>query len=190
MKIAIIGGIGSGKSEVLKIAREMGLNCFSADEVNEELLHDAAYINKIKEAFPTAVKSGAVDKTVLAAEIYSNPEKRKKLNSIAHPEIMKRLLSKSEGLENCVIELPLMLESGAKDYFNEIILVSSPVRIRLKHLNGRGMPTSRALKIMNVQPKEHRLKKFATRVIKNNGTLDGLRASAKAILEQILQSQI
>jgi dephospho-CoA kinase len=187
MKIAVIGGIGSGKSEVLKVAREMGVECFSADEINEELLHDASYVNKLKEEFPFAVKCGTVDKSALAAEVFSNVEKRKRLNSIAHPEIMKRLMLKTEGLETFVVELPLMLESGASDYFDETVLVSSPVLIRLKHLNGRGMPTSRALKIMGVQPKERKLKKIATRIIKNDGTLEGLKTSAKAVFEQILQ---
>lgn len=38
MRIAIIGGIGSGKSEVMKIAKERGFFCISADEINAELL--------------------------------------------------------------------------------------------------------------------------------------------------------
>ena len=40
MKIAVIGGIGSGKSEVMKVAKEMGITCLSADEINDALLHE------------------------------------------------------------------------------------------------------------------------------------------------------
>lgn len=55
MRIAIIGGIGSGKSEVLKIAKERGFFCISADEINSELLKTPSYIQKFKRLFPTAV---------------------------------------------------------------------------------------------------------------------------------------
>lgn len=51
MRIAIIGGIGSGKSEVLKIAKERGFFCISADEINSELLKTPSYIQKFKRRF-------------------------------------------------------------------------------------------------------------------------------------------
>ena len=49
MRIAIIGGIGSGKSEVMKIAKEAGFECVSADEINAELLRTPSYIAKIEK---------------------------------------------------------------------------------------------------------------------------------------------
>lgn len=52
MRIAIIGGIGSGKSEVMKIAKERGFFCISADEINSELLKTPSYIQKFKRRFP------------------------------------------------------------------------------------------------------------------------------------------
>ncbi|MEG2541428.1 MAG: dephospho-CoA kinase, partial [Clostridia bacterium] len=91
MRIAVIGGVGSGKSEVLNVARAMDIVCLSADEINAEMLTDSSYIKKIAEAFPNAVKDGKVDKGELATEIFSSHAKRQKLNSIAHPEIMKRI---------------------------------------------------------------------------------------------------
>ena len=47
MRIAVIGGIGSGKSEVLAVAREMGVCCLSADEINRELLADEGYASAL-----------------------------------------------------------------------------------------------------------------------------------------------
>lgn len=51
MRVAIIGGIGSGKSEVLKIAKEKGFFCLSADEINANLLVSPSYIAKSRRRF-------------------------------------------------------------------------------------------------------------------------------------------
>ena len=91
MNIALIGGIGSGKSEVLKVAREMGIAALSADEINAGLLKSPEYIEKIAAAFPGCVVCGVVDKARLASEVFSDKGKREKLNSIAHPEIARKV---------------------------------------------------------------------------------------------------
>ena len=72
MNIALIGGIGSGKSEVLKVAREMGIAALSADEINAGLLKSPEYIEKIAAAFPGCVVCGVVDKARLASEVFSD----------------------------------------------------------------------------------------------------------------------
>ena len=57
MKIAIIGGIGSGKSAVLSIIKEMGYETLSADEINAEMLKDPEYQAKLEGLFPGVVKN-------------------------------------------------------------------------------------------------------------------------------------
>ena len=121
MNIALIGGIGSGKSEVLKVAREMGIAALSADEINAGLLKSPEYIEKIAAAFPGCVVCGVVDKARLASEVFSDKGKREKLNSIAHPEIARKVAECKES--PLVVELPLVLESGMAGMFDEIILV-------------------------------------------------------------------
>lgn len=70
MRIAVIGGIGSGKSEVMKIAKERGFFCLSADEINDELLKTPSYIQKIATLFPSVVSNGVVDKGALLSLIH------------------------------------------------------------------------------------------------------------------------
>ena len=57
MKIAVVGGIGSGKSEVVKAVQEMGIATLSADEINSELLVTPSYVRNIQQLFPSAVKT-------------------------------------------------------------------------------------------------------------------------------------
>lgn len=180
MNIAIIGGIGSGKSEVLKVAREMGLACLSADEINAELLRSPYYVEKLAARFPECVVCGVVDKARLSALVFSDKESRLALNALAHPEIAARIAAcKSDPL---VVELPLVLESGMKDMFDEIILVTAPRRARLKRLQGRGLAPKRAKAIMRVQLPTFMLRRIATRTVENTGTLDNLREAARNVL--------
>ncbi len=180
MNIAIIGGIGSGKSEVLKVAREMGIAALSADEINAELLKSPDYIAKISERFPDCVVCGVVDKKRLASQVFSDKEKLKALNGIAHPEIAKKVAQCTAN--PLVVELPLVLESGMAGMFDEIILVTAPKRERYKRLCKRGVALARARAIIRVQAPEYKLRKIATRIIENTDSLERLRESAKNVL--------
>ena len=170
MKVAVIGGIGTGKSEVLKVAREMGLACLSADEINAELLSDPEYVAKLAERFP---------------EVFSDRKSRLALNAIAHPEIAKRIAACDA--DPLVVELPLMLESGIADTFDEVILVTAPRRLRLERLQKRGVSLPRAKAVMRVQLPVFMLRRVATRTILNTGSLDELRASARDLLRLLCE---
>lgn len=183
MRVAIIGGIGSGKSEVLKIAKEKGFFCLSADEINSNLLVSPSYIAKIAAAFPTVVKDGTVDKKALASIVFADSAQLATLNSIAHPEIAKVINDCREGL--VAAELPIVLESVIGG-FDEILFVSTPYQTRLKRLKGRGLDTEQAKTRMRAQVKPSTLKKIATYTVDNSGSLDDLRVNAGKIFDEIL----
>lgn len=183
MKIAIIGGIGSGKSEVLKVAKQKGAFCASADEINALLLRTPEYVEKLAKAFPDVVCDGIVDKQKLASAVFSDKSKRELLDSIAHPEIMRRIYDCDK--DPYVVEIPLILKSGAIDYFDEIVLVSTPLLTRLKRLKGRGMSIRQALSRMRTQPSERKLKKIATVTIDNSGSKEELYVTANAVFDAL-----
>lgn len=183
MKIAVIGGIGSGKSEVCKVANELGFKVVSADEINKEMLQDKVYLKKLELEFPKAFYHGKLDKQVLANEVFSDKEKRLALNGIAHPEIAKRILSYED--ENLVVELPLILESGCASAFEKSLLVDTKFFLRLKRLKGRGVPYNSAIKIMKAQAPISELRNIATEVITNNGHITELREKAKKYFENL-----
>lgn len=188
MKIAVIGGIGSGKSEVMKVAKEMGITCLSADEINDALLHEPVYISKIASRFPECVAHGVVDKPKLASVVFSDEKKRRALNGIAHPEIARRIAECDA--DPLAVELPLALESGMATAFDEVILVSAPKSLRLKRLERRGVPEARANAVMRVQVPEKELEKIATVILFNDGSLSALRAEAKAAFEKALGKRL
>lgn len=185
MRIAIIGGIGSGKSEVMKIAKEAGFECVSADEINAELLRTPSYIAKIALQFPAVVKDGAVDKKTLASIVFADEGKRQILNSIAHPEIMAKI--RAFDAPHVAVELPLYIEGGERD-FDEVVLVKTPMCLRIKRLEKRGLAKKDAIARKKSQPSDRTLKKYATRVLHNGGSIEKLKKRALRTFDDILKN--
>lgn len=184
MRIAVIGGIGSGKSEVMKIAKERGFFCLSADEINAELLKTPSYIQKLAALFPSVVSNGVVDKGALAKIVFSDQKERKKLNALAHPEIMRVI---SECKESpLAVELPLFIEGGDES-FDEIVYVRAPLFKRIARLKkGRGMSVKQAVSRIRSQVPSAVLRAKATMIVDNSRSLSALQARANKTFNQIL----
>ncbi len=124
-KIAITGGIGSGKSSVLHILGEMGYPIFSCDEIYREIIDIPEYIQKIESIFPECIVDGKIDRKILSKTVFQNKEMLTKLNSIAHPLIMQRLLERmnESASETVFAEVPLLFEGNYENLFDKIIVV-------------------------------------------------------------------
>ena len=123
-KIAITGGIGSGKSAVCRILKERGYPVFSCDEINRTLLSEKSYLDGLCALFPACVKDGKLNKAALSALVFSDKEALKTLNAYAHPRIAERLRRDMEGAEKtCFAEVPLLFESGMTKRFDCAIVV-------------------------------------------------------------------
>ena len=123
-KIAITGGIGSGKSAVCRILKERGYPVFSCDEINRTLLSEKSYLDGLCALFPACVKDGKLNKTALSALVFSDKEALKTLNAYAHPRIAKRLRREMEGArKTCFAEVPLLFESSMTKQFDGAIVV-------------------------------------------------------------------
>ena len=112
--------------------------------------------------------------------MFSDKKKREALNAVAHPEIAKKVAECNA--DPLVVELPLVLESGMATMFDEIILVVTPRRLRMKRLEQRGIEPARAKAIMRAQKPIYSLRRVATRTIDNSGTLDNLREASRNLL--------
>ena len=124
IKIAVTGGIGSGKSSVTKIIREKGFPVFSCDEINKQLLTKKDYINRIEKIFPEAVEGEKIINSRLAEIVFSDETALKKLNSVSHPLIMNELNRQMNSRKGLVFaEVPLLFEGGYEDLFHKIIVV-------------------------------------------------------------------
>ena len=123
-KIAVTGGIGSGKSAVCRILKERGYPVFSCDEINRTLLSEKSYLDGLCALFPACVKDGKLNKAALSALVFSDKEALRTLNAYAHPRITERLQREMEGArKTCFAEVPLLFESGMAKQFDCAIVV-------------------------------------------------------------------
>lgn len=133
-KIAITGGIGSGKSTVSKILKELGFSVYSCDEIYKEIIESPEYIQQMKELFPQVIIENRIDKQKLAELVFLNEQHRKELNAVAHPLIMKTLLKSMENTDNTLVfaEVPLLFEEKLEHYFDEIWVVLRDFNARVE----------------------------------------------------------
>ena len=186
MKIAVVGGIGSGKSEVMKKVASMGAATLSADEINASLLTSPDYVASLQSLFPTAVKDGVVDKHALAEIVFADETARKALNALAHPLILKKIREDSRG--PLVVEVPLILESGARELFDVVVFVKTPLEKRINMLQtSRGMAREDVLARINAQADESAYFKIADYTISNDSNLEDLYAKTQDLFEFLLK---
>ena len=185
MKVAVTGGIGAGKSEFMRAVKELGIRTYSADEINAELLRDKRYIEKLSAAFPLAVKDGKVDKAALREEVFSDDEKRKTLNALAHPKIRRKI---EEITGDAVIEVPLLFESGMTDLFDRVIVVTAGEDVRINRIvSTRNISKDLAKNIIKNQASDDERIKRADYVAINDGTRKDLYEQAKNIIKRIFE---
>lgn len=187
MKICVIGGIGTGKSTFIDVAKDLGIKCLSADEINANLLETPSYIEKVKSVFPNVIENEKVNKKALADIVFNNEQERIKLNGIAHPAIMNEIYNSKE--DPLVVELPLFLESNSDDYFDSIVLIHTPILKRINRLKTRGLTFIESYKRISSQVKEKELKRVCTKVIDNSGTLEDFKEKVKKYLEVLISTE-
>ena len=193
-KIAITGGIGSGKSTVSNILKDKGYPVYSCDEIYAELVNSKEYIDEIKKAFPSAIKQGEIDKKCLAEIIFSDKQKRTQLNKIAHPLIMQTLLARMNENDSQIVfaEVPLLLEGNFENLFDKTIVVLRNREERIRSICNRdGIPPEKAEERINAQfdydaiESKNRLQKLGAIFIENIGDVSALKNSVNVALKSL-----
>ena len=182
--VGLTGGIGSGKSTVAGLLVGRGAVLIDADEVAREVVEPGrpAYA-KVVGRFGGGVVAadGSLDRSVIAAIVFDDPESLAELNAIVHPdvraEIANRLASLSGSEHVVVVDIPLLVEDGGPDPYGlaGVIVVDAPRDLVLERLvNLRRTDRSDAeARIASQASRSERIAR-ADFVIMNTGTLEEL----------------
>ena len=186
-KIAVTGGLGSGKSAFCAVLRKMGFPVFSCDEINRELWTDEAYRHALADAFPDCLTNGAVDRTKLSAKVFSDERARDALNALSHPQIMHRLIGRMEACSGPVFaEVPLLYEGGYEGLFDAVIALHRDKEARIAAVKTRdGLSADQALARMRGQFDPERLVQKRCLIVENDGGLDALSEKAAEALRTL-----
>ena len=169
--IAITGGIGSGKSTVSKIIKDLGYPVFSADEVYKNLMKNKDFVKKIYNGLGIESNSYNFDKSLISSKVFNDKEMLKKLNEITHPEVMNELIKLSKEKGGVVFnEVPLLFESNCQDKFDKVIVISRNREDRIKSVIKRSNLTAEEVESrMNAQVDYDNMDLSKYIVIKNDG---------------------
>lgn len=187
IKIAVTGGICSGKSTVVKIIEEQGFPVISCDEIYSELLKDTGFVNLLDEEFGNIKNAdGTLNKSKLSEIVFYDYNKLQKLNSITHPEIMKRAMQQMSGSGMHFCEVPLLFEGGFEQLFDNAIIVLRDKEKRAEQLIQRnGINENQALLRINSQFDYDKCEFIKYYVIHNDDNLLKLKNNTVKLLDKI-----
>lgn len=194
-KIAITGGIASGKSLVERLFREKGAATLDTDKVVHGVLeNNKEIISAIQKLFEggewgVVCSDGRLDRKKIGKIVFSDKEKLKALENIIHPEvkhIVEAFFVENSDKELVVVSVPLLFESGMEKMFDYVVAVAANDELRLQRLiNDRGMTKEDALKRMSAQNFGKEKLEKADFVLENNGTAEELRSAVDKVFEKI-----
>lgn len=187
--VALTGGIATGKSTVSRLLRESGFRMIDADEVAHEIINDQA--EAIAAHFGDRfVVNGVVDRKALGALVFSNPEKRKVLESLLHPLIYERIKADAAKLDKCaepyIVDIPLYYEGG-RYAIDKVVVVYATKEQQLQRLMERdAYSKEEALSRIDTQIDIEDKRDNASFVIDNSGNLKQLAFETQRVKEEII----
>lgn len=199
-RIGLTGGIGAGKSTLAAHFEERGAFVIDYDELSAKVTsRGSEALGRIVDEFgPEAIaKDGSFNRPWIAEQIFRDPALRDKLNSIIHPSVFA-LAANAENawLEHpthvypdwkvVVHDIPLLVESGQKDYFDVIIDVEAPPRVRMHRLvRTRGLSLAQAASRIDAQASSQSRRDVAHYVIDSTQSIEQMFDYADRILKTI-----
>jgi dephospho-CoA kinase len=193
LRIGLTGGIGSGKSTVAGIFEVLGIPVSYADEEAKALMNeDKGLQGEIISHFgPGAYTNGRLNRSWLAAQVFSDPEKLELLNSIVHPVTLRAgeewmKLWESAGAPYAIREAALIFESRAGQQLDLVIGVDAPATLRIDRTMKRdNSAREKVIQRMSNQLDEELKMKLCDFVIRNDGQ-EALLPQVLALHERLL----
>lgn len=181
MKIAVTGGIGSGKSTLCDLIKARGYPVFSCDEIYAQLCTETSFLAALDGRFPGCVKNGALDRAYLSRLVFGDESARRALNALSHPHIMRQLIYKMQPHKVAFAEVPLLFESGTVQSFDMVLVVLRDTEKRVEAVMARsGLSADEiALRMARQFPYPSDRASYPANCIllQNNGTLRDLEIS-------------
>lgn len=187
--VSITGGIGSGKSEVLRILKEeFGAGIIVADRVAHQLMEPGKKgYRRVVELLGTSFLNadGSIDRTKLAKLIFNDKESIEKMNSVIHPMAWKEIGYAIEHSDkDLVVVEAALFDEEHNAMFDEIWYVYTTEENRIARIMAsRGYTREKCLEIMNNQASDSEFRAMSDRLIDNNNTVEDLRNQLTRLIE-------
>ena len=180
-KIALTGGIASGKSAVAELFAAEGVPVLDTDQIARDIVEPGSpALAKIVAEFGTEVldATGRLDRKRMRELVFADPAKRQRLEAITHPAIREELARRASAAGGIyqIHVIPLLVESSRADLYDRVLVVDAPEADQLRRLQQRdGSTAEAAQRILDAQASRAQRLSVADDVIVNTGTLADLQ---------------
>ncbi len=185
-----------GKSTVLRLFSKLGAFTFSADEFVHNLLESPGIIRKItkvlgREILAVSSRNISINKKLVADIIFKDPHKRKAIEKIIHPEVLRLIKQTSCEIQSrepsalIIFEVPLLLEAGYSRHFNKTIVTYCRRDTAITRLTRKGFSRNEVVKRMHSQMPIAEKKKHADFLIDNNNGTGNTALQVKKIFQEL-----
>lgn len=187
LRVALTGGIASGKSLVAAELAARGAVIIDADVLAREVVEPgtpalAAIIDKFG---PQIMRDGKLDRSQLGAIVFADPDARRDLERIVHPAVRARAaeLELAADPDAVVVHvIPLLVETGQQEDFDVVVTIDVDHETQIQRLIARnGFSRAEAAARVDAQASSEERRTAADVVVDNNGNLDDLREQIAAL---------
>ena len=187
--VGLTGGIAAGKSTVASLWESLGATVIDADVLAREAVAlETQGLRSVAEAFPAVIdKTGELDRKALAAEVFSDPAKRARLEGIIHPivrDLAKKYIAEAE-TPVVVYVVPLLVEAEVDLPFDYVVTVEAPEADQVKRLvDSRGMNEAEAKARISSQTSSGHRANRADAILNSNQDKELLLRDARLMYER------
>ena len=193
VKVALTGGIATGKSYVLEQFRRHGLPCLDADELAHGVTSAGTEATTaIAERFGAGVLAadGSVDRKTLGPIVFADPIARRELEAIVHPGVYRAIAmgiraSEMMGDPLVIVDMPLLYETGAEKDFDKVVVTSCAPETQLARLVARGLTDAAARQRLAAQWPTEKKTSRADFVITTDGSFAETDLQVVRVLENL-----
>ena len=195
-RVALTGGIASGKSTVADLFAALGVPVIDTDVIAREVVEPGRpALTQVIETFGSEVlgSDGRLNRRRLRERIFADPDAKRRLEAILHPAIRAEMERQSRAADGPyqVLVIPLLTEGKRRDHVDRVLLVDVPEELQIQRLVSRdGVSHEQAQASLNAQATRAERLTMADDVVRNTGRPDDLRDAVAGLHARYLRLAI
>jgi len=198
--VGIVGGVGAGKSTVVRNVTDLQLFVVDADRIGHDLLQTNLIRNRLREAFGDEIfnEAGQVERKQLAEKVFGDSDEqtqnRHRLNEIFHPAIrteIQHLISQArQDADAIILDAALLLEAGWADECDAVVFIDTPLKKRQQRVaDNRGWSAEELQRREASQWSLLNKRKAAEFIVDNSGSPETASQQMTQIIEQVSRTR-